>query len=246
MQLIKSESFGTVMCDLWKDDKGDIWFTREQIGQALEYSFPQEAIQKIHERNSDRLDKFSVQVKLTSTDGKVYNTTVYSQKGLNEICRFSRQPKADAFMDWVWEVVESIRRYGLYATEELLNDPDLAIKAFTALKEERERNKLLSSKIELDKPKVEYFDTLVERNLLTNFRDTAKEFKMKERAFIEWLINKGYIYRDSKKNIKPYAQYVPSLFQIKEFATPLHAGNQTLITPKGRETFRLLLSQLSA
>ena len=73
--------------------------TREQIGRALEYSYPQESITKIHDRHRDRLDKFSVQVNLTSTDDKRYKTTVYSPKGIYEICRWSRQPKADAFMD---------------------------------------------------------------------------------------------------------------------------------------------------
>jgi phage antirepressor YoqD-like protein len=57
-----------------------------------------------------------------------------------------------------YEILPAIRKHGLYATEELLNDPDLAIKAFTALKEEREKNKLLVAKVEQDKPKVEFFD----------------------------------------------------------------------------------------
>lgn len=100
--------------------------------------------------------------------------------------------------------------------------------------------------IALMQPKADYFDNLVERNLLTNFRDTAKEFKLKQSEFIDWLISNGYIYRDSKKKLKPYAQYTPSLFEMKEFANALHADNQTLITPKGRETFRLLLTQLIA
>lgn len=109
--------------------------------------------------------------------------------------------------------------------------------------EEKERQiEEKDKQIAIMKPKNDYFDNLVERNLLTNFRDTAKEVNVKETDFIEWLLNKGYVYRDSKKKLKPYAQYVPSLFQIKEYTTGLHAGNQTLITPKGRETFRLLLT----
>ena len=118
LQLIKSENFGTVLCDFWRDANGETWFTREQIGQALEYSVPTDSIANIHSRNKDRLDKFSVTIKLIGTDGKAYDTTVYSQKGLNEVCRFSRQPKADAFMDWVWDVVESIRKTGGYVGNE--------------------------------------------------------------------------------------------------------------------------------
>lgn len=97
-----------------------------------------------------------------------------------------------------------------------------------------------NEKIKRLQPKADYFDALVERNLLTNFRDTAKELHIKEREFIQWLLDNGYIYRDKYGNLKPYAEYVPDLFQIKEWKTDKIAGTQTLITPKGRETFRLL------
>jgi len=92
-------------------------------------------------------------------------------------------------------------------------------------------------------PKAEYFDALVERNLLTNFRDTAKELKIKEGLFIDWLLDKKYVYRDAASKLKPFAQHVPKLFEIKEWNKEKKAGNQTMITPRGRETFRLLLAQ---
>lgn len=66
--------------------------TREQIGRALEYSDPQKAIDNIHSRNFDRLDVLSVTLKLRGTDGKMYDTRVYTLRGAMEICRFSRQP----------------------------------------------------------------------------------------------------------------------------------------------------------
>jgi phage antirepressor YoqD-like protein len=91
------------------------------------------------------------------------------------------------------------------------------------------------------KPKADYFDDLVERNLLTSFRDTAKELKIKEKVFIDWLIGNGYIYRDKSRKLCPYAQYVNKLFELKEWKNEVKAGNQTLVTPRGRETFRLLL-----
>lgn len=107
LQLVKSEPFGAVNCDFYSDGK-DYFMTREQIGKSLEYSYPQEAIQKIHERHRDRLNQFSAQVRLTSTDGKAYSTTVYTRKGIMEICRWSQQPGADAFMDWVWDVMDGL------------------------------------------------------------------------------------------------------------------------------------------
>lgn len=96
-------------------------------------------------------------------------------------------------------------------------------------------------------PKADYFDDLVDRNLLTNFRDTAKELKVQERAFIGFLIDSKYIYRDSKGKLKPYADKNNGLFEIKEAANEKTGwvGNQTLITPKGRETFRLLIKGVS-
>ncbi|KHF27791.1 Phage antirepressor protein KilAC domain protein [Anoxybacillus sp. BCO1] len=92
-------------------------------------------------------------------------------------------------------------------------------------------------------PKADYFDALVDRRLLTNFRDTAKELKVRPKAFVEWLIDKKYIYRDQKGKLKPYAQYVPSLFELKEWERNGRADVQTLVTPKGRETFRILLQK---
>lgn len=90
-------------------------------------------------------------------------------------------------------------------------------------------------------PKAEYFDALVDNNLLTNIRDTAKELGIKERTFTEWLIQKNLCYRDKKRKIKPYANKM-KYFELKEFTTAWgHSDTQTLITPRGKETFRLLL-----
>lgn len=104
-----------------------------------------------------------------------------------------------------------------------------------------QENKLLLEENKTNKPKADYFDNLVEKNLLLNFRDTAKELKVKQNKFIDWLLDNNYIYRDKKNKLRPYSNYLPSLFEIKEWANRNGAGVQTLITPKGRETFRLLL-----
>ena len=92
------------------------------------------------------------------------------------------------------------------------------------------------------KPKAEYFDELVDRNLLTNFRETAKQLEIKERDFVRFLIDKKYIYRDKKGKLMPYADKNNGLFEVKECFNEKTqwSGTQTLITPKGRETFRLL------
>lgn len=108
LELVQSEQFGSVTCDFYTTDD-QIWMTREQIGEALGYADPRVAIAKIHSRYQDRLDKFSVVTSLVTTDGKAYDTFLYSPKGVYEICRWSRQPKAHAFYDWVYDILEQLR-----------------------------------------------------------------------------------------------------------------------------------------
>lgn len=92
-------------------------------------------------------------------------------------------------------------------------------------------------------PKADYFDELVNRNLLTNFRETAMELGVGQKAFIRFLTDRNFLYRDKKDKLLPYADKNDGLFEVKEcFNDKTNwAGVQTLVTPKGRETFRLLL-----
>ena len=120
LKLVKSENFGMVQCDFYRDRKNEISMTREQIGQALNYSHPNDAIRNIHDRYPERLDKFSTSLKLSGVEGGrtvTREVIVYNSRGIYEICRFSRQPKADIFMDWVWDVIEQIRKTGSYSTK---------------------------------------------------------------------------------------------------------------------------------
>lgn len=91
-------------------------------------------------------------------------------------------------------------------------------------------------------PKADYFDELVERNTLTNFRETAKELGAPPKKFVQFLLDKKYIYRDKKGKLMPYEAKNDGLFEIKETYNEKTqwSGTQTLVTPKGREMFRLL------
>lgn len=113
LQLIKSENFGAVECDFYRKDD-DICMTREQIGAALEYGSPRKAIEKLHLSHKERLDKFSTIMLLPTpvAGGGARNTTLYNRKGIMEICRWSQQPKADAFMDWAWDVIDGLMSKG--------------------------------------------------------------------------------------------------------------------------------------
>jgi len=138
-----------------------------------------------------------------------------------------------------------IKAFNLMERE--LNSPEqvmaralkIADKQINSLK--LENSQLITSNA-IMQPKAEYFDELVDRNLLTNFRDTAKQLNVKEKDFINFLAERKFIYRDKKGKLMPYADKNDGLFEIKEcFNDKTNwSGTQTLITPKGRETFRLL------
>lgn len=147
-----------------------------------------------------------------------------------ELCMLQRSEKG-----------KQCRQY-LIAIEEAWNTPEQVMAR--ALRVADETIKSLTAELESAAPKVQYFDTLVDRNLLTNFRDTAKELHVAPKAFINFLLEKGYIYRDNKSRLRPYQAHAEKgLFEVKEFASEFNnkAGIQTLVTPKGRETFRLLV-----
>ena len=113
MTVITSKSFGALNVDVYQNDKHQYYMTREPIGAALEYTSPVVAIKKIHDRYADRLDALSSITNLVIEVGnhtQMRQTYVYSFRGVMEICRFSRQPKADAFMDFCWDIMESLMR----------------------------------------------------------------------------------------------------------------------------------------
>ena len=152
-----------------------------------------------------------------------------------ELCMLQRNEKG-----------KQARQYFL-KVEEAWNSPEMIMERALKLSNARVKE-LLDSVSELKvenqimKPKADYFDELVERNLLTNFRDTAKQLGIKQRDFVNFLLEKKYLYRDKSGKLLPYADKNNGLFELKECFNEATnwAGTQTLITPKGRETFRLL------
>jgi phage antirepressor YoqD-like protein len=133
--------------------------------------------------------------------------------------------------------------------EAAILNPDTMIKLCTALKDERDRRKTLevaNSALTVDnqimKPKADYFDELVERNTLTNFRETAKQLGIPPKKFVDFLLEHKYVYRDKRGKLLPYQDKNNGLFEVKECFNDKTkwSGTQTLVTPKGRETFRLL------
>ena len=152
-----------------------------------------------------------------------------------EICMLQRNDRG-----------KQARQYFI-SLEEKWNTPEMVMsRALKMAERQLDSLKLINSELvtknAIMQPKADYFDELVDRNLLTNFRETAKQLQIKEKEFIQFLFDFKYIYRDKKGKLMPYADKNNGLFEIKECFNEKTqwSGTQTLITPKGRETFRLL------
>ena len=233
LQIFNNEEFGSVRT-ITKD--GKTYFVGNDVAKALGYSETAKAI-RTHCKGVSEMDiptNGGVQTMKMITAGDIYRLVIKSQL-----------PQAEKFESWVFDnVLPSIRKNGGYiANQEQMTPEQIVANALIVAQN------IITQKdkqIEEMKPKADYFDELVDRNLLTNFRDTAKEFGVKESYFINWLLEKNYIYRDCKGKLQPYAASMDKgLFEIKEFSSKYsnHAGTQTLVTPRGRETFRLLLEK---
>lgn len=226
---------------------GEPWFVLKDVCEVLGIAD--------HKVTARRLDADEVcQTPLTDSMGRQQETSIINESGLYNVILRSDKPEAKPFRKWVTsEVLPSIRKHGAYMTPETLQaailNPDTMIQLCQQLKAEQNKNAVLTaanSQLTVEKqimqPKADYFDDLVDRNLLTNFRETAKELGIKPKAFVDWLLSKKYIYRDQKGKLMPYEGKNNGLFEVKECFNEKTqwGGVQTLITPKGRETFRLL------
>ena len=201
-------------------------FKAKDVAEWLELTNVTDMVSRIDE---EELTKFN----LGSRQGETWFLT---EDGLYEVLMQSRKPIAKQFKKGVKEILKKIRKTGSYSSQVPQTFAQALLLAAKQQEKIEQQQKLLSEQA----PKAEYFDNLVDRNLLTNFRDTAKQLGLKQNQFIALLLNDKYIYRDKKGRIKPYAQYADTLFKLKDWGDEHKSGLQTLITPQGKETFRLL------
>ena len=232
LTVFQNEQFGEIRT---VERDGNPWFVAADVCRALEIQQTTRACERLQEDEKG--------VSSIHTPGGDQEMLIVSEPGLYALVLGSRKPEAVAFQRWIThEVIPSIRKHGAYATanvlDQIIADPEFGLRLITALKEEREKNAALQ-------PKADYFDALVDRNLLTGVRQTAKELKVKPKQFVQELIDGKYVYRDQKGNLQPYAEHVTAgLFSLKECKSDRNgwSGTQLLVTPKGRETFRLLFA----
>lgn len=231
LQVFKNPEFGEIRI-VEKD--GEPWFVAVDVCDILGLSNPTIAVSRL---DKDERAKFNL--------GRQGDSTIVNEPGLYTLILGSRKPEAKAFKRWIThDIIPSIRKYGAYMTpeklEEAICNPDTIIEICMQLKLEQEKRKQVEAENRQIKPKADYFDNLVERGLNTNLRDTAKEFCCLPSCLINWLLANGYLYRDSKAQLKPYQSAMKKgLFVLKEYCVNNHAGLQVLVTPKGRDLFRI-------
>lgn len=244
-QIFQSKEFGSVRV-LEREDGP--WFVGKDVASILEYTNTRKAIRD-HVDEEDRREE-----RIVTPSGE-QTAAVINESGVYSLILSSKLPSAKAFKRWITtEVLPAIRRTGGYmGRTEGLSDAEIMARALEISQRtisERNRrigeleiqNSRLAVSNQVMKPKADYFDQLVDRNTLTNFRETAKQLNIPELQLIRFLVEKKYIYRDKKGKLMPYAAKNAGLFELKECLNEkTHwSGTQTLVTPKGRETFRLL------
>ena len=234
IQVFTNQHFGQVRV-LMRD--GEPWFVAADVCRALDVGNISQAV--------SRLEEDEIHIILNDTNRGKRSMAIVSEPGLYALVLGSRKPEAQSFRRWIThEVLPAIRQEGAYMTPErlhkVLEDPDTLIALAQRLKLLQEKNRALVDENETLLPKADYFDRMVDHEVNLTLRETAKELGVKERSFIDYLIEHGYLYRDKKQHLMPYADHVDTLFAVKECVNERTGwgGTQTLVTPQGRDCFR--------
>lgn len=241
LQIFENSDFGKIRV---VEIDGEPWWVLADICKVLELSNPTKVAERLEE---DEKANFELGLRGGSTN-------CVNESGLYAVVLRSDKPQAKPFRKWITsEVIPSIRKTGSYSVNQtdsyMISDP--IKRAERWIEEEKVRQALAlkvesqSKEIKIMQPKADYFDDLVDRNLLTGFRETAKELKVGERNFIKFLLDNKFVFRDGNKKLMPYANKNDGLFEVKEVKNSKSSwsGVRTMITPKGRETFRLLMKR---
>ena len=217
------------------------YFVGKDVAEVLGYSRPDHAITN----HVDEEDKLTYQI---GTSGQNRNMFIINESGLYSLILSSKLPKAKEFKHWVTsEVLPSIRRHGMYAMDELIENPDLAIKALTALKEEREKTKKLTETVAVQnqqiaelKPKASYYDVVLNCKDLVSVTEIAKDYGKSGRWLNEKLHELGIQFRQGGKIWLLYQKYADKGYTSTKTQTfngsdgNVHTKVHTYWTQKGR------------
>ncbi len=221
---------------------GEPWFVGKDVAEKLGYSNVRDAIA----RHVDSEDKG---VAKHDTLGGTQELTIINESGLYSLILSSKLPNAKKFKHWVTsEVLPSIRKHKAYAAEELLQNPDLAIAAFKALKEEREKRIALENQAEQDKPKIVFANAVEAAKTSILIGDLAKLLKQNgvdtgQKRLFEQLRQEGYLMKGGSSHNMPTQRAMDmGLFEVKETTInnpdgSIRINRTTKVTGKGQEYF---------
>ena len=241
LQIFKNEEFGEVRTVTIDNEP---WFVGKDIAEALEYNEPHKAINR-HVSEDDRMKH-----PVTDSTGREQEAWIINESGLYALIFGSKLESAKRFKHWVTsEVLPSIRKHGVYVVDELLQNPDMAIKAFTALKEEREKNKVLQADNERMKPKEIFADAVAASHTTILIGDLAKLLKQNgietgQKRLFTWLRENGYLIKrkGTDWNMPTQKSMEMGLFEVKESTVNNPDGSSrinrtTKVTGKGQVYF---------
>ena len=189
LQIYKNAEFGSIRTTTID---GQPYFVGKDVADILKYQNGSRDINR-HVDEEDR-------TKIMLFDGSQNKETiVINESGLYSLILSSKMPNAKKFKRWVTsEVLPAIRKHGLYATDDLIANPDLAIAAFTALKEEREKNKELMAAVAIGqqqiaemKSKATYYDVVLKCRDAVNISVIAKDYGWSAIRMNEYLHDRG-------------------------------------------------------
>lgn len=204
LQVFNNAEFGSVRTTTVN---GGVMFVAKDVATILGYTNTAKAIRD----HIDDEDKLTERIVLSGQNREVI---FINESGLYSLILSSKMPNARKFKRWVTaEVLPAIRKHGMYAIDEILENPDLAISALTQLKEERERRKQLEclalvqrQQIAELQPKASYYDLILQNKNTVPITQIAKDYGMSGRKFNELLHELGVQYK-FKKTWLLYQQY---------------------------------------
>lgn len=232
LKIFKNDSFGLVRT---LEINGEPWLVGKDVAEALGYSNPRKAI-------GDHVDDEDKGVTKCDTLGGSQDLTVINESGLYSLILSSKLPNAKAFKRWVTsEVLPAIRKHGLYATEELIANPDLAIEAFKALKEEREARKALEAENKQMQPLALFARSVSASHTSILIGELAKLIKQNgvdigQKRLFDWLRDNGFLMKSgSSKNMPTQRSMEQGLFEIKE-SSYINSEGVTVVTKTTKVT----------
>lgn len=191
--IFKNSEFGEIRTT---EIGGEPWLVGKDVAEILGYSNTRDALNK-------HVDEEDKGVAKCDTLGGMQNLTVINESGLYSLILGSKLPSTRAFKHWVTsEVLPSIRKHGMYAKDEILDNPDLMIAVFTELKAERERTRQLTETVAIQnqqiiemKPKASYYDVVLNCSDLVAISVIAKDYGWSANRMNQYLHNKGVQYK---------------------------------------------------